>query len=158
MSRIVVEAILTIASVLASTTFVAAILPQISLMDQSYRSAMISMKDRIGTQIEIIFSINSSSSTVKVWIKNIGATPIDVRQIPLANLFFGKVNEAQMIDYGDTPPCWNFSLTNGDDDNRWEPNETLEITIYLNYTLDSGDYYVLFVTYNGVRDDYIFSI
>ena len=63
------------------------------------------------------------------------------------------------IPYQGTSLGWTYIAMNDvDNDGRWDPGETLLITITLNFTLSAGEYFVRFVAYLGQRSDYYFSI
>jgi len=125
-----------------------------------YRMTIGVEEEKALTSIKIVFATNSSNTTVKVWIKNIGQKSISKDLISKASLIFGSSSKCELIAFNSsTPPSWNFKLAyDNDNDGVWDPSETIEIEITWNDVLTVGDYYVKFIMHNGVSDDYYFSI
>jgi len=157
-SRAIEESIITISSIIAITVLAAAIFSGLSKMKSSYIAAVTVNSELIKTDITVIFATNSSSTVVKVWVKNTGSSRIPLDAVKLSDLFFGSAGNISRIEYGTTPPCWSYEILNGNSNNYWENGETLEITIRLTEVLTEGDYQVIFVLYNGAKSEYWFSI
>ena len=93
---------------------------------------------------------------VRVWIKNVGVKGIDKGLIRGSSLFFGNGSGYRLIPYNSsTPPSWNYTIANDlDGDGNWDPFETLEVTITLDYNLEGGEEYkVTFYPYTGRNGD-----
>ena len=158
-SSIIAEAILMISVVVAASALTYAFYSSISSMEASYKSINDSINEELRTAITIVFVTNTSSTIVKAWIKNIGSSRIPAQLIELSDIFFGNKDHCVRIpryssdyNYG-----WTYRFCNSNDD-VWDPCETIEITVYLNETLTTGDYYLIFITYNGVKAEAVFSI
>ena len=109
--------------------------------------------------IEIIFAGKSSTTQAKIWIKNLGEAKITPAIISKSTLLFGPSKNFKIINYGsDTAPSWTFTIVDLDEDGKWGPQETLEITVSWGEPLTSGDYYVKFSLYRGGEDIYFFEI
>ena len=159
-SRVISEAILTLAVLAMAITFAVTAFSSFQRLNNAYAYKSSSTDDILKTDIEIIFAANSSTTTIRIWIKNVGGSSISQNLISKSDLFFGPVENVSYIVYGgDTPPKWNYTICNDiDSDDTWDPGETIEILVTTSQTLDTGDYKVKFSTYNGVTDTYTFSL
>ena len=158
-SSIIAEAILMISVVVAASALTYTFYSSITSIEASYKSIDDSINSKLRTSITIIFVTNTSSTVIKAWIKNIGSSRIPAQLIDLSDVFFGNEEHYVRIPrysassgYG-----WTYQFCNSDDD-VWDPCETIVVTIYLNETLTAGDYYLVFITYNGVKAEAMFSI
>lgn len=154
------EAILTIAVVIAASTAAAIFLQNSYQLNTSQLSAAQTAKDVMDTQLKIIFATNSSGNQVTFWVKNIGQSYIATGDIKNFNVFFGPTGSAMLVLFNGTSlPSWNFTLVNAvSSQTPFNPGYTLEIRIFLPYTLTSGDYYLRVVSNNGASADYYFSM
>jgi archaellum component FlaF (FlaF/FlaG flagellin family) len=144
--------------VLLGIVLAASMLSQVFItsMTNIQRSSIESSKylsDRIKTSIKIIYASNSSS-TVKIWVKNVGSLDIAPSDIQRANIFFGK--DLSCYTYAETGIGWKYRILSGA--TSWLPDETLEVTLRPSSPLNAGQYYLSFVTHNGVKDEYTMSI
>jgi len=158
-SSIIAEAILMISVVVAASALTYTFYSSITSIETSYKSIDDSINRKLRTSITIIFVTNTSSTVIKAWIKNVGSSRIPAQLIDLSDVFFGNEEHYVRIPqysassgYG-----WTYQFCNSDDD-VWDPCETIVVTIYLNETLTAGDYYLVFITYNGVKAEAMFSI
>ncbi len=111
------------------------------------------LSERIKTSLKILYAVNASS-TVKIWIKNVGSSIIAPSDIEKANVFFGK--DLACYTYSASGVGWSYTILSGAE--NWRPNETLEVTLTPSTPLTAGQYYVSFVSHNGVKDEYTMSI
>ncbi|MHC1628809.1 MAG: hypothetical protein ACXQTI_08265 [Candidatus Nezhaarchaeales archaeon] len=157
---VMTEVMLTVAIATIAAFLAASFYSSMSSFYDVYRMAIGVEKEKALTNIEIIFATNVSSSEAKIWVKNIGQKPITRSLIAKASLIFGPTAECQLLGYNTTvAPYWTFSLASDfDHDGAWDPSETIEIDVIWDTTLAPGDYYVKLILYNGVSDDYYFSI
>lgn len=162
MSQTVISEIILTTTAIAMSTFLAlSIISSSSSFDYLFKTNERKMKDRILTDIMIIFGINDTENSVKIWVKNIGINEVHQSLIPKSDIFFGPKGNFTRIPYEDkttSTPMWNYTIANDDGDGNWDPGETLEINIIWGSVLSPGEYFVKFILYNGVSDDYIFSI
>jgi len=156
---VTVEAILTIAVTLTAAAVASMFMSNILPLSNVYITSESSIKEKAYTQVEIIFATNSSADTVKIWVKNIGLHEIHKDLISKSDVFFGPSGNFTRVSYmAATPPSWNYTIVNDfDSDENWDPCETLEIIVSWS-SLQRGDYWAKFVTYNGAYDEYSFSI
>jgi len=159
---VMAETIIVIATIIAASFATTAIVMNLDGLVNTFRVNERNIKDKIQTQITIVFATINTNDTVKVWIKNTGIKEIHEDLIPKSDLFFGPKGNFKRIPYETStasPPRWNYTIVNDvDGDGNWDPGETIEVTIIWDTALDLGEYYVKFVLYNGVDDDYTFSI
>ena len=152
------EGIVAISIIVASSMMAASLTSSFQLVNQKYMDMVSDYEDKISVAVEIIMvSGENDSNIVRVWIKNVGIKSIDEGLIGgLSSLFFGKGNGYRLIPYNSSsPPSWNYTIANDiDGDGNWDPFETIEVTITLNYNLESGEEYkVTFYPYTGRNGD-----
>lgn len=159
-STVVSEAYITVAVVIAIAIFSASIFGSLQRVADIEREKTTDLKIKLGTRVDIIFCAQYNTTAVKLWIKNTGVEPIHPTLIgDKAELFFGPRGNFKLIPYSSTPPTWVYRLVNDrDGDGVWDPSETIEVTVNTGSTLSKGDYFVRYVTYNGVYSDYTFTI
>jgi len=148
--KVITTALLTIGSVICATALIAVMYPTITSMASPFQSTTEKVSDRVKTDIKIIAEANTSSHAY-IWVKNIGKNKIP--HVDDCDVFYGPEGNFKRIASAD----WSYTIENDGGNNRWDIGETINITIS-NQTLDSGDYYVKIVTYNGIWDDDEFSI
>lgn len=145
------EAILIIAGVVMIGILASAVYLSISYIGSAVDASSLAGSQRLLTDVQIVFATNTSSTTVYVYLQNVGEQP--VYDVPLGTLYFGLENQQQPIGYGGSPPDWtvNTQVLN--------PGSTATITITLSQPLVKGDYYtVMYVTQNGIETEYTFQV
>jgi flagellar protein FlaG len=154
-SLIISEGIILVASIIIAAGFSATVLNQMGVFKSTLISAGAAEKEIALTRIKIIYATNSTSSDVKIWVKNIGSNP--VAGLDKVDVFFGKLNYVERIPYDEvSAPSWVYANGTG---TQWQSKQTLEINVSSDSPLESSVTYVVRVaTPNGVSDDYIFSI
>ena len=154
-------AIITIGCVICATVLVAALYPSMYGAASSAVSTTVKLGERIETSVEIIQETDQSPYEY-VWVKNIGSSQLVTSQINKSDIFFGKTTDFKRIPHDadlSPAPCWSYTFENDNNNNdRWDEGETLNITIYYDETIDSGDYFVKIVLYNAISDEDTFSI
>ncbi|KKH45841.1 hypothetical protein [Methanosarcina sp. 1.H.A.2.2] len=152
-------AIITIASVICATAFVAAVFPPILGSSTPVISSTDALSDRIKTEVKIIHEeYNSGDSEVYIWVKSVGTNRIFESQIMNSDLFFGENGNFLRVPYNATGASntWTYTLETGDD-STWDIGETLRITVHV--PLSSGsEYFVKFISYNGISTDDYFTV
>jgi len=145
------EAILIIAGVIMIGVLASAVYLSISYIGGAVDASSLAGSQRLLTDVQIVFATNTSSTTLLVYLQNIGEQP--VYNVPLGTLYFGPENQQQPVGYGGTAPDWtvNTQVLN--------PGSTATITINLAQPLAKGAYYtVMYVTQNGVQTQYTFQV
>jgi len=149
--EVIVSALLVITAVVAVSIFATTMIPTIGKIANTYSSLTTNLNEKISTDIEIIF-VKANSSGVTFWVKNVGLYRIPKSFLNLSDVFI--ISNATMHHY--TLSNLNYVIENGDNDEYWEYGETLKVEA--NITLDKGNYILMFVLYNGIKDTETFSI
>ncbi len=159
MQSVLSESILTIAVVFASVTAAAVFMQNTAQFNSIQLSTAESARESIMTALRVTFASNSSS-TAKVWVKNVGQSSILSGDVAHFDLYFGPVGNFSRIPYNQiSTPTWNYTMAmDSDGDIRFDPGETIEITIYHSYVLPAGDYYLRITTHNGISYDHYFTV
>ncbi|MCD6511018.1 MAG: hypothetical protein J7K45_00285 [Thaumarchaeota archaeon] len=156
-TTVIAEGIVAISIIIASSMLAASLTSSFQLVNQKYMDMVSSYEERISVATEILMvSGESGGNVVRVWIKNVGVKGIDKGLIRGSSLFFGNGSGYRLIPYNSsTPPSWNYTIANDlDGDGNWDPFETLEVTITLDYNLEGGEEYkVTFYPYTGRNGD-----
>ena len=156
-SSIVSEGIVLVAVVIAAAALSQVFLTSMAGLEHGTLSMSDRLSDKMKTSIDVISAVNTSSTTVKVWVKSTGTSIIPSTVVEMSDIVFGRIGEYSHIQYAESGPGWAFTLLNSDDTN-WQDSETIEITITTSSDLEKGDYYFRFNTYNGVDDELYFTI
>ncbi len=160
-SSVISEVYITLAVVIAISIFSATIFGSLQRVADAEREKTVDLKRKLGTNVEVVFAAQYNATAVKVWIKNTGVESIRPSLISSnSDLFFGPQGLFTRISYNSTsPPTWLYILVNDmDNDSVWDSSETIEITLNNGSILQHGDYYIRYVTYNGVYSEYTFTI
>jgi len=159
---ITVEAIITIAVVVGASALAYAFTAGASTLTATYIESQRAESVKVKTAVKVVFAANSSETEVRVWVKNVGLTWMAGDLVARGDVFFGPSGNFTRIPHyeeGMAPPYWTYEIAEDlDGDGVWDPSETIVITIVLSEPLQPGEYYVKYVTYNGVSDCMWFSI
>lgn len=149
----ITEGILLIASILVASGLSAVVLTKAGALNSAVTVTTEAQKDITLTKVKIVYAIgNSSSSTVKVWAKNIGSTPIN--NLDKVDVYFGKVGSTVKIPYDTAAPSWTYSASM----TQWQTKDTVQIDISNGSNLSASSTYIVRITMpNGVTDEYLFS-
>lgn len=157
----ITESYFIIVAVIAATVLTAAIIPSIATMSNVYTQQAQNFQDKGNLQVTVIFAEGvSGSKTAMIWIKNTGIASLQPSLINQSELFFGPTGAFSRIQYNSSGGVgWSYTIINDNNKNGiLDPGETLQITVTLQSSLSSGDYYVRFVTYLGTYSEYSFSM
>ena len=149
--EVIVSALLVITAVVAVSIFATTMIPTIGKMANTYSSLTTNLNEKISTDIEIIF-VKANSSSVTFWVKNVGLYRIPKSLLNFSDVFI--ISNNTMYHY--TLSNLNYIIENGDNDEYWDYGETLKVEANIN--LDKGNYILVFVLYNGIKDTETFSI
>ena len=154
--------IITIACVVCATMLVTTLYPAMDRASSSVTATAEAMGDQIRTDIEIIEVAKDSSDITKcyIWVKNIGSSTV-AKIGSTMDVFFGETGDFTRMSYKDPPIStgeWTYTPEGGDSDARWDPKETLKITINnSSEIIKDVDYYVKIILYNGESAEDVFS-
>ena len=167
MEKVITSMLLMIAAIVASVVVINSVLPSVQRTGTDITAASDVVGDRLRTDVRIIEATGTAGSdTVYVWVKNTGAS--NIPSIDKTDVFFGETTNFERVGYDDQPtcptpnpgprvqPCWQYGIENGA---RWEPTDTVRLTIYLDYNLTAAtEYVVSIVLPNGVATKVTFSV
>mgnify|MGYP000436368309 CR=1 FL=1 len=159
MDKVLVTVLLVVAGIVSATIVVNTVVPAVQRSSGDVISISAAVSDRIRTDARIIETAAASgSTTVQVWIKNVGT--VTIANPERLDVFFGPVGNfarvAPCSQTGNTPPCWELAIEN---DTQWAPFATARLTIELDAALSGGqDYIVTVVLPSGVPVSTTFSV
>jgi flagellar protein FlaG len=141
--------------VVASLAIFNGLYPVITRSSGSITSAATKLDDRIKSRIEIIH-VSDNSTTVDLWVKNVGTTKID--DIGKSDIFFGPEDNFARITYGGgTPPYWDYQIEGGY--SQWKQTITINVNVYLISPLSSNTTYMAkMIIPNGISDETTFGV
>ncbi len=148
------ESILLIASLTIAGIFASMVIGKSSTIQSLFSTQTQVQRDIMLTNIKIVYvNANANNNIVKAYVKNIGINPIV--SLDSVDVYFGELNSLSKIPYNAaSAPKWIYS----DSSNTWNPKQTRELVITLDYNLQENKTYMLkVVLHNGVTDEYIFS-
>ena len=167
MDKVITSMLLIIAAVVATVVVVNAVLPSIQRTGNDIVAASDVVGSRIRSDVKIVETSGvDGDDFVQIWAKNVGAS--NIASLDKIDVFFGESDGFERIAYDEEPtcpnpsppprtvPCWQFQLEN---DTQWAPFATLRITVYLDYTLQTGVEYVSkIVLPNGIIASSVFTL
>jgi len=156
-SGIISEGILIVASVIVAGMITGIVITKVGSIEGTFTSTVEDQKEKLLSKFEIIHVNQKNSTSVNVWVKNIGLTPI--QNLDSFDVYFGQINSAQYVGYLDTStPSWEFADSTTPS-SIWEQGNTIQITIQDSSDIQTNQSYeVQFTIDNGVTDDHIFSV
>jgi len=160
-SIIVSEVYLTVAVLISASVLSTAFYSSLQRVSDAQRERSTEFVRNLGTSVRILFAAKFNSTTIKVWVKNIGVETIHSNLIgSKADLFLGPKGNFQRVAYSSpSPPTWTYALKNDVNSNgNWDPGETVEITANMGTSLTAGDYFVRYSAYTGSSHDFTFTI
>jgi len=151
MSSAITEMIYTIAIVIAAATVAGTYIQNTAQLNGALNIASQNARETAMMSVKTVFATELSSDVAEVWVKNVGTQSIDPLLIAQFDVFFGPKGNFEYVPYDKTSlPKWTFTIVSDNGNSDFDPGETLEIKIYLDYSLSAGDYFFRIVTYNGV--------
>lgn len=157
MDKVIVTALLIIASVAAATVVMTTILPSVSSGSQSVVETQQGSAGRLRTSIEVIAATAGvTGATVDAWAKNVGLDPISpVNKTDVFIITPGTRFDAMTYSASGADNTWVEDPPGA----RWDRGQTLHIRVTLpaGNPLASGDHVIRVSTPNGVSADQTFS-
>jgi len=155
----ITEGFFVIAAVIAATVLSATVMAGLSQVSGAYSQQAAMIKDRTDLQLEVELAYgNPGSTSVNLWVKNVGLLPLSSSAISKSDIFFGPTGAFQEINYGPSTPSWKFTLVNSGDNGVLNPGDTMQITITTSYPLTHGNYYFQLTDYLGTSFQDTFSV
>jgi len=150
-SAVITEAILLIASVIIAGGLAGVVMTKVGTFQSTFTQTTENQKQTVLTNIKILYAQNPSSTSVNVWVKNVGTYSITNTQN--IDVYFGQTGSMQRIAYNATglSPSWTFATPV----TIWDKANTVQINMSNLSSISCGSVYELQVTTpNGVSDDY----
>jgi len=156
MSSVTSEAIVLIAVIVGAVALSQSFLVSVSVLQDNAAASSTAMGDKIRTDVKVIYATIVNTTEARVWVKNIGTSTLFDSHIIDSDLFFGLNGDFKWYGYSDSGVGWNYTeLGYG---HGWIPGETIQISISTAEPIATGEFYVRYVTYNGVKSEYFFTI
>ncbi|MCH7967175.1 MAG: flagellin [Thaumarchaeota archaeon] len=151
------EGVLIIASVIVAGMITGIVISKVGSFESYYTATTEAQKEKMLSKFEIIHTSQFNNTSVNIWIKNTGLTPI--QELGLVDVYFGQINSVDYVGYstGSTPQ-WVFqgSTTTS---SVWSQGDTIQLRLQDGTSLQNNKSYLIqFTISNGVSDDYIFSV
>lgn len=157
-SNMISEGIILIAVVITAATASQVFLNSITDIERSTRYRFSDINEKIETSLVVVHAQKTSDTTVRLWIKNTGNRGYSFSELGMCDILFGKEGLSYHYYFlTDGVPGWNATLESGSGD-YWRKGDTMCINLNLDYELQAGDYHLSFITLNGVKYVYKFSI
>lgn len=156
MDKVICTVMLIIGGLVASIAVINGLYPAVQRSGDAIVSTSDKLNDRIKTDIEII-QVNVDSTTVDVWIKNIGSS--EIITVENSDVFFGPTDDFSRIPYdadGSPTPCWDYELEGSA--SQWGPTNTMKITLSLSSSPSSDTYFLKVIIPNGIADETFFGV
>ena len=156
-SGVISEGVLIIASVIIAGMITGIVMTKVGSFESYYTATTEAQKEKMLSKFEIIHVSQINSTSVNIWIKNTGLTPI--YKLDLVDAYFGQINSVDFVGYSSgTTPQWIFQ-GNTTTNSVWSEGQTIQIALQDNSSLQNNQSYLFqFTIANGVSDDYIFSV
>ena len=154
---VISEGVLIIASVIVAGMITGIVISKVGATESYYTATADAQKEKMLSKFEIIHVNQLNDTSVHVWIKNTGLTPI--QKLDLVDAYFGKVNSVNFVDYSTgTTPQWAF-LESTNTHSVWSQKQTIQIALQADSPLQSGTHYQFkFTIANGVSDVFVFAL
>ena len=155
MQGVISTALLLIASVIAATALINAVLPAANKSSGALLAANSVAADRIKTDIEIIHaSGNDTSDKITLWVKNIGTK--NIAPISASDVILTTPSDVLRLPYvsGCTSECWDYSIEGSGSD--WKQSVTVKFTLLTSVT--TGVYTITLSVVNAVSAVKDFSV
>ena len=155
MEKVITTALMLIASVIAATALINAVLPAANKSSGALLAANSVAADRIKTDIEIVHaSGNDTSNKITLWVKNIGTK--NIVPISASDVILTTPSDILRLPYvsGCSSECWDYSVEDSGSD--WKQSVTVKFT--LSTSVSTGVYSITISVVNAVSAVRDFSV
>lgn len=154
---VISEGVLIIASVIVAGMITGIVMSKVGSFESYYTATSEAQKEKMLSKLEIIYVSKLNSTSVNVWIKNTGLSPIS--QLSLVDVYFGQIGSVDYVAYStDSTPQWVFAGATTTS-SVWSQGETIQIVLQADSPLTTSvSHLIQFTISNGVFDDHIFSV
>lgn len=157
-SEAISSSIMIIGAVLGAAVLIAAILPAIFSAGDSFGTVAHSAEQKLRTDFRIVnaYAANELSTTVKVWMKNVGGDRISIYDIQKSDVFLGYDSNYARYGYAAAGAgTFTYSLPAGG--GYWSIGDTVEITVTTSGAVGTDPISFTFALPNSVRRTTTFS-
>jgi len=145
-SETITTALFLISAVIAAGVLINAVYPVIYNMAGTFSTSTHESDVRMRTDFKIINSVAYTTGTASIWMKNIGSEQISKEEIQRSDVFCGEVGKFDRLGYNTD---WTYELYDLDNNDMWDPGETVKITaettipatgkkVYFQFALPTG--------------------
>ena len=154
---VISEGVLIIASVIIAGLITGIVITKVGTFEGYYTATTEAQKEKMLSKLEIIHVSKLNSTSVNVWMKNTGLSPI--KELDLVDVYFGQINSVDYVAYSSgSTPQWVFAGATTTS-SVWSEGETIQIVLQDDSSLTASvSHLIQFTISNGVSDDYIFSV
>jgi archaeal flagellar protein FlaG len=144
-----------ITAVIAAGVLINAVFPVVYTMAGTFQSATHESDQRLRKDFKIVTTF-AKSSTVQVWMKNVGTQRIPLSDIKKSDVFCGEEGNFGRLSYIVTNPApasdqWTEVISDLNGNDYWDPGETLQVYAQPSKMPSSGNgVYFQFVLPNGI--------
>jgi archaeal flagellar protein FlaG len=157
-SETITTALFLITAVIAAGVLINAVYPVVYNMAGTFSSSTHESDVRMRTDFKIISTVASAGSpgTAQIWMKNIGTEQIPLASIERSDVFCGAVGNFDRLSYALVEPEalangeWTETLYDLDENDMWDPGETVKITAKTTIPATGNKVYFQFAVPNGV--------
>lgn len=156
-SGVLSEGVLIIASVIIAGMITGIVISKVGTFEGYYTATSEAQKEKMLSKFEIIHVNQFNNTSVNIWIKNTGLTPI--QDLGSIDVYFGLVNSAEYVGYSQgSAPQWIFEGSTSTS-SIWTEGETIQIRLQDDSALQNSTSYLIQIAIsNGVSDNYVFSV
>jgi len=106
-SGVISEGVLIIASVIVAGMITGIVISKVGTFESYYTASTEAQKEKMLSKFEIIHVSQLNNTSVNIWIKNTGLTPI--QGLGSIDMYFGQINSVGFVGYASgTTPQWGF--------------------------------------------------
>ncbi|MGB7993329.1 flagellin [Methanoregula sp.] len=152
-----------ITAVIAAGVLISAIFPVFYQMTGTFSSAGHTADVQLRTNMQIILDVANQSQYARVWIKNTGSERVALADIQRSNVICGDAGNFNLLSLSQTGTLsngqWSYVLYDLNDNNFWDPGETLEIDAHTSTIQTADPVYFQFSLPNGnsISDQFMVS-
>lgn len=153
------ETVLAVTAVVIASMLAGVFLSTMNQVADLQKQQLVRFKEEVQYSCRIMHVYQDSSGKLWIWIKNTGSRSTSSQLVELSEIFLTGSSSVMHISYNSGDINWIYRLKNDINGNlKWDPTETIEVIVNLGSRLDTGDYSVKFVLFNGRSCEYVFSV
>ena len=103
-SGVISEGVLIIASVIVAGLITGIVISKVGTFEGYYTATTEAQKEKMLSKFEIIHVSQLNNTSVNIWIKNTGLTPI--QELGSVDTYFGQINSVDLVGYSPRLAVW----------------------------------------------------